>query len=137
MHHNKNVFYTQNAIVMLKPIIPVLSNSLIPYLFIGFGSGIMDYTYLREFKHHHVYIILIIRPISILIFFIFVPVPPFPVLGGIATHTFFILLFGVITLYIRQLIMVLSKFYKNTITLYSLVMFPFIIFFMDIFFRIV
>jgi hypothetical protein len=66
-----------------------------------------------------------------------VPVPPFPVLGGIATHIFFILLFGVITLYIRQLIMVLSKFYKNNISLYSLVMFPFIIFFMDIFFRIV
>jgi len=131
------VVYNINAIVMLKPIIPVLSNSLIPYLFIGFGSGIMDYTYLREFKHHHVYILLIIRPISILIFFIFVPVPPFPVLGGIASHIFFILLFGVITLYIRQLIMVLSKFYKNSISLYSLVMFPFIIFFMDIFFRIV
>jgi len=131
------VVYNINAILMLKPIIPVLSNSLIPYLFIGFGSGIMDYMYLREFKHHHVYILLIIRPISILIFFIFVPVPPFPVLGGIASHIFFILLFGVITLYIRQLIMVLSKFYKNSISLYTLVIFPFIIFFMDIFFRIV
>jgi len=131
------VIYNINKMIMLKPIIPVVSNSLIPYLFIGFGSGIMDYLYLRELKNCHTYILLEVRPISLLIFFIFVPVQPFPILGGLTSHIFFILLFGIITLYIRQLIMVLSKFFKNSMSLYILVMFPFIIFFTDIFFRII
>jgi len=131
------IIHNLNMLITIKPIIPILNSSLIPYLFIGFSSGILDYIYLREFKPRQVYLILILRPTSLIIFLLFVPVPPFPLLGGIISHVMFILLFGVITLYIRQLVTVLSKFYKNSISFYCLLMCPLIIFFSIVFFRII
>jgi hypothetical protein len=104
---------------------------------VGLGSGIMDYLYLREFNPKHTYILMIIRLASLLIFVIFVPVPPYPLLGGIISLIGFFALFGVFTFMIRQLIMYLSKFYKSSLALYCLVMCPLIIFFIEIFFRVV
>jgi hypothetical protein len=82
-------------------------------------------------------ILMIIRPITILIFLAFVPLPPFPILGGIVSHVLFILLTGVILYYIRSLVMLLGKFYKNSSSLYLLIMLPFVIFYMRVFFRII
>jgi alpha-beta hydrolase superfamily lysophospholipase len=117
--------------------IPIINISSLPYLVLGLGSGIMDYLYLREMKGRHAMILLIIRPITILIFLAFVPLPPFPILGGIFSHVLFILLTGVILFYIRSLVMLLAKFYKNSSSLYLLIMIPFIIFYMRVFFRII
>lgn len=117
--------------------IPIFNISSLPYLVLGLGSGIMDYLYLRETKGRHAMILMIIRPITILIFLAFVPLPPFPILGGIISHVLFILLTGVILYYIRSLVMLLAKFYKNSSSLYLLVMLPFVIFFMRVFFRII
>ncbi|MBY8992225.1 MAG: hypothetical protein KGD58_15880 [Candidatus Lokiarchaeota archaeon] len=82
-------------------------------------------------------ILMVIRPISVLIFLGFVPIPPFPILGGIFSHILFMLLTGVILYYIRVLVVFLSKFYKNSSSLYLLVMLPFVIFYMRVFFRII
>jgi alpha/beta superfamily hydrolase len=131
------LIYNLNALVMIKPVISIFNNSFGPYILIGMCSGILDYFYLREFNPKHTYIILIIRPISLLLFVLFVPIQPFPLLGGLVAHIIFFLLFGVITFYIRQLVMIFSKFYKNEISLYFLVMFPFIILYALIFFRII
>ena len=117
--------------------IPIFNISSLPYLVLGLGSGIMDYLYLREMKGRHAMILMIIRPITILIFLVFVPLPPFPILGGIISHVLFILLTGVILYYIRSLVMLLAKFYKNSSSLYLLVMLPFVIFYMRVFFRII
>ncbi|GAG62594.1 unnamed protein product, partial [marine sediment metagenome] len=117
--------------------IPIFNISSLPYLVLGLGSGIMDYLYLREMKGRHSMILMIIRPITILIFLVFIPLPPFPILGGIISHVLFILLTGVILYYIRRLVMLLAKFYKNSSSLYLLVMLPFVIFYMRVFFRII
>ena len=117
--------------------IPIFNISSFPYLVLGLGSGIMDYLYLREMKGRHAMILMIIRPITILVFLAFVPLPPFPILGGIVSHVLFILLTGVILYYIRSLVTFLAKFYKNSSSLYLLVMLPFIIFYMRVFFRII
>ena len=95
------------------------------------------YVYLREMKGRDGMILMVIRPISVLIFLGFVPLPPFPILGGIFSHILFILLTGVILYYIRVLVIFLSKFYKNSSSLYLLVMLPFVIFYMRVFFRII
>ncbi len=116
--------------------IPIFNISSVPYLVLGLGSGIMDYLYLREMKGRHAMIIMVLRPITIIIFLAFVPLPPFPILGGIASHVLFILLTGVILYYIRSLVLFLGKFYKNSSSLYLLVMLPFVIFYMRVFFRI-
>ncbi len=117
--------------------IPIFSWASIPYLILGTGSGVMDYLYLREMKGRHGMILIPIRALSLLIFLAFVPVPPFPLLGGIISHILFIILTSVIIYYIRQLVGFLSKFYKNSLSLYFLVMLPFIIFYMRVFFRII
>lgn len=131
------LFYNLVTQLTMDFTIPIIRFESIPYLFIGLGSGIMDYLYLREMKGRHSMILMIIRPLSLLIFLIFVPVPPFPILGGIISHVLFIILTGVIIYYIRALVVFLSKFYKNSFSMFLLIMLPFVIFYMRVFFRIV
>jgi len=131
------IIYNLNATIMLKSIIPIINTSLFVTMAVGLGSGIMDYLYLREFNPKHTYILMLIRLASLLIFAIFVPIPPYPLLGGIISLIGFFTLFGVFTFIIRQLVMYLSKFYKSSLALYCLVMCPLIIFFIEIFFRVV
>ncbi len=131
------IVYNLNAEMMLKSIIPIINTSLVISFLIALSSGIMDYQYLRELKPKHTYILMLIRPCSLLLFVIFVPLPPFPLLGGIVSHIGFFILFGVITYYIRQVVLYLSKFYKNSLALYCLLLCPLTIFYINIFFRIV
>jgi len=131
------ILFNLNALIMLKPIIPFFNNSLAQYIFLGFGSITMDFLYLREFKQIHSFFLLILRPISLIIFLMFIQLPPFPILGGLLTHIMFIILTGGFLYYIRQLIILLSKFYKSAWALSGLIMLPSIIFFTYIFFRIV
>jgi hypothetical protein len=121
---------------MLKSIISIINSSLVISILIALSSGIMDYLYLREFKPKHTYFLMLIRLLSLLIFMIFVPMPPSPLLGGVISHIGFFILFGVLTFYIRQLVMYVSKFYKNSLALYCLSLCPLTIFYIDIFFRI-
>lgn len=131
------LFYNLSTRLTMRFTIPIFDFTFLPYLIVGLGSGIMDFLYLRETKGRDAMILLVVRPISILIFLIFVPLPPFPILGGIISHVLFILLIGVILYYIRSLVMYMSKFYKNSSSLYLLVMLPFVIFYMRVFFRII
>ena len=131
------VFYNLVTQLTMTFTIPFIRFESIPYLVIGLGSGIMDYLYLREMRGRHPMILMIIRPLSLLIFLAFVPVPPFPILGGITSHILFILLTGVIIYFIRNLVMFLSKFYKNIFSMFLLVMLPFVIFYIRVFFRII
>ncbi|MHA1472213.1 MAG: hypothetical protein ACTSQW_03845, partial [Promethearchaeota archaeon] len=131
------IIYNLNATIMLKSFIPILNTSLLITIAIGLGSGILDYLYLREFNPKHTYVLMIVRFASLLIFVVFVPIPPYPLLGGIVSLIGFFVLFGVFTFYIRQLVLYVSKFYKSSVALYFLVMCPLIIFYVKIFFRIV
>ncbi|MHA1885026.1 MAG: hypothetical protein ACW96S_08245 [Promethearchaeota archaeon] len=97
----------------------------------------MDFLYLREMKGRHAMILLIIRPLSVIIFLAFVPLSPFPILGGAISQILFIFLIGVILFYIRSLVNYLSKIYKNSTSLYLLIMLPFVIFYLRVFFRII
>lgn len=131
------VFYNLITQLTMTFTIPFIRFESIPYLVIGLGSGSMDYLYLREMKGRHPMILMIIRPLSLLIFLIFVPVPPFPILGGLISHIFFIILIGIIIYFIRNLVIFLSKFYKNIFSMFLLVMLPFVIFYFRVFFRII
>jgi dienelactone hydrolase len=131
------LFYNLVNSLTLTFTIPFLRIDTLPYLLIGLNSGIMDYLYLREMKGRHSMILMIVRPISLLIFLAFIPVPPFPILGGMISHILFIILTGVIIFYIWKLVMFLSKFYKNSFSMLLLIMLPFIIFFIKVFFRII
>ncbi|MHA1782307.1 MAG: hypothetical protein ACTSUL_02655 [Promethearchaeota archaeon] len=95
------IIYIVNSRLMFKPIIPILNSSIISYILMGLCPGNMEFLYLRELKSKHRYILLLIRPSSLLIFMIFVPLQPFPLLGGIFSYIIFIILVGVVSLYIR------------------------------------
>jgi cephalosporin-C deacetylase-like acetyl esterase len=131
------VFYNLSASLTIRFTIPIFRITSIPYIVVGIGSGIMDYLYLRELKGRHAMILMVVRPLSVLIFFAFMPVAPFPILGGGFSHAMFIILTGIILYYIRSLVKFLSKFYKNSVTLYLLIMLPFVILYMRVFFRII
>ncbi|TXT56267.1 MAG: Alpha/beta hydrolase family protein [Promethearchaeota archaeon] len=129
--------FNLNAILMQKALIPFFNNSLLQYLLLGFGSITMDLLYLREFKQIHVFLLLLLRPLSVILFIFFVQLPPFPLLGGLNTHIIFIILTGAFLYYMRQLIVLLSKFYKTVYALTTLIMIPLIMLFSYIFFRII
>lgn len=131
------LFYNLVTSITLDFTIPFFRIDSIPYVVIGLGSGIMDYLYLREMKGRHPMILMIIRPVSLLIFLAFVPIQPFPILGGILSHILFIILTGVVIFYIWKLVIFLSKFYKNSFSMFLLIMLPFVIFNMKVFFRII
>ena len=128
--------FSLNATLMLKSNIPLWSTTLIMYLFIFFGSVIMDYVYLRDWKNFDTMILIIIRPITLILFVFFVPIRPSPLLGGYLTFILFFMLIGVVFWYARQFSMVMSKYFKNGVSPYALIFFPVIIIMLYIFFRI-
>ncbi|MHA2473711.1 MAG: alpha/beta hydrolase, partial [Promethearchaeota archaeon] len=131
------LLYNLNSKLTISFTIPFFNLSTLPYIVLGLGSGIMDFLYLREMKGRHAMILLIIRPLSVIIFLGFVPLSPFPILGGAISQILFIFLIGVILFYIRSLVNYLSKIYKNSTSLYLLIMLPFVIFYLRVFFRII
>jgi len=130
------LIFSINAELMFKSTLPIVNTTVLVYFFIFFGSAIMDFVYLREWKPRHTFILVILRPFTLLIFVIFVPITPFPLLGGITTFVLFFLLIGVLFWYARQFSLVLSKYYKNTITMYGLIFLPVILIMLYLFFRI-
>jgi alpha-beta hydrolase superfamily lysophospholipase len=128
--------FSLNALLMFKPTIPFWNTTLVVYLFIFFGSVIMDFLYLREWKPRHTFILIIIRPITLIIFVFFIPIKPFPLLGGITSFILFFILIGVLFWYVRQFSLVMSKYFKNTVSTYALIFFPVIIIMLYLFFRI-
>lgn len=131
------VLFNLLSYIMIKPFIPFYDTSFYLYLIAGFGTFLLDFMYLREWKPRHTFIVIPLRIVSLLLFVIFVPLAPFPLLGGAFTLVLFFILTGVASFYLRQLTLVLSKYYKNSTLLYGFVLIPFVIFFVYIFFRIV
>ena len=128
--------FNLNTRIMLKPQIPFVNLTFLTYIFMGFSSVVLDFMYLREWKPRHTFFLIGLRPLSMFLFILFVPIEPFPYLGGLVTMVIFILLTGVIFYYIRQFGMGLSKFYKTHVCLYGLIFIPAFSFFMYIFFQI-
>jgi len=128
--------FSLNAWLMLKSTIPFWNTTLVVYFFIFFGSVIMDFAYLREWKPRHTLILIFLRPITLIIFVLFVPLNPFPLLGGVVTFVLFFMLIGVLFWYARQFSLVMSKYFKNTVSTYGLIFFPVIIIMLYLFFRI-
>ncbi|TFG08798.1 MAG: hypothetical protein EU539_01220 [Promethearchaeota archaeon] len=130
------IIFSLNASIMLKPPINFLNSTAIIYIFIFFGSVIMDFVYLREWKPRHTLIIIILRPLTLILFVLFVPIKPFPILGGLISFILFISLIGVIFWYARQFSLVMARYYKNYVSTYGLILFPVVIIMLYLFFRI-
>ena len=128
--------FNLNTRIMLKPQIPFVNLTFLTYIFMGFSSVVLDFMYLREWKPRHTFFLIGLRPLSMFLFILFVPIEPFPYLGGLVTMVIFILLTGVIFYYIRQFGMGLSKFYKTHVCLYGLIFIFVFDFFIYFFFQI-
>jgi alpha/beta superfamily hydrolase len=128
--------FSLNANLMFKTAIPMVNTTFIVYLFIFFGAVVLDFVYLREWKPRHTTILIVLRPVTLLIFVLFVPIEPFPLLGGLPAFILFFLLIGVLLWYLRQFSLICSKYFKNYLSTYGLILFPVIIIIVYLFFRI-
>jgi esterase/lipase len=131
------IFYNLNALISLDLLIPFWHLSLPTYFLLGLSSTLMDFLYLREWKFKDTHLLLILRPITLLIFFIFVPLQPFPQFGGWPTFILFIALFGAVLLYLKHLVLIISKYYKNSFSIYLLIVLPILIYLTYLLFRII
>lgn len=126
-----------NASITLKSPIPFFNATFLYYLCIAFSTIYLDYLYLREWIPRHTKILMIMRPLTLIMFVLFVPLKPFPLLGGIVTYLILFMFIGVVLYYFRQFALNISKFYKNTISMYGLIIFPIILICIYLFFRII
>jgi hypothetical protein len=129
--------YNLNASLMMEKPIPFLNFSFLLYLLMALSSILLDHFYLRDWKPSHSFLLIFIRPLSLFLFTLFVPLKPFPILGGLFGLILFYLLIGIIFFYIRQLTLGLSKYYKTYASLYIIFFLVFILIFIHIFFRII
>jgi len=130
------LIFNINASIMLKSSIPLFNTTFLYYICIAFCTVLMDYLYLREWIPRHAKILMIMRPITLFIFVLFVPLKPFPLVGGLVTYLILFIFIGVVLYYFRQFALNISKFYKNTISMYALILFPVILICIYLFFRI-
>jgi alpha/beta superfamily hydrolase len=129
--------FNLNTSLMLKSPIPFFNITFLYYICIFFSTIFLDYLYLREWIPRHSKILMVMRPMSLIIFVLFVPLKPFPLLGGMVTYLLLFMLIGVVLYYFRQFVLNISKFYKNTISMYGLIIFPIILICIYLFFRII
>jgi len=129
--------FNLNTSIMLKSPIPFFNTTFLYYICIFFSTILLDYLYLREWIPRHTKILMVMRPMTLIMFVLFVPLKPFPLLGGIVTYLLLFMLIGVVLYYFRQFALNISKFYKNTISMYGLIIFPIILISIYLFFRII
>ena len=129
--------FNLNTSLMLKSPIPFFNTTFLYYICIFFSTILLDYLYLREWIPRHTKILMVIRPMTLIMFVLFVPLNPFPLLGGVVSYLLLFMLIGVVLYYFRQFALNISKFYKNTISMYGLIIFPIVLITIYLFFRII
>ncbi len=130
--------FNLNAYVMKSSPVPFFTSTTLVYLMMGFGLLFADWAYIRGFKLKHTLLLLGTRPLTLLIFFLFVPIPPFLYFDttGFFYLTIFLCIGGVIWI-ILFLLEIPRLVFKNRIIVFMVVFLPILVFLSYRFFRIV
>ena len=133
------LIYNANARLMRESPIPFFTSTTLVYTLIGLSVVFADYMLIRGWKISHGLLLMVLRPFSLLIFFLFVPLPPFPYLGALAAslYLWIILLIGIVMWIVLAVISVMSIFFKNRLTVVLITLLPMTIFLVHRFFRII
>ncbi|MHA1271909.1 MAG: alpha/beta hydrolase family protein [Promethearchaeota archaeon] len=132
------LIYNFEAITTLNSPIPFFTSTTLIYLAIGLSTLSADLMLIRNLKFKHSFIIIGLRYASLLIFFIFVPLPEFPYFGqGYTIHIILLLMIGLAMWIISITINILRLIFKNKLTFLLIILLPLIIFMVNRFFRII
>jgi pimeloyl-ACP methyl ester carboxylesterase len=126
-----------NAWDMMKPPIPFFTSTTLVYYFAFLTSFIMDFLLIRGWKIKHTLLLWGIKPLSLLLFYIFIPVPPFEYLGGLLIHFLILGLIGIVFWVLLIMTNLVRRIFINKIVVISIFLLPIIVFLSDRFFRIV
>ncbi|TFF95330.1 MAG: hypothetical protein EU544_02990 [Promethearchaeota archaeon] len=126
------------AIITINEPIPFFSSTALVYLLIGFSVLFADLMLIRGWKLKHSLFLIGLRSLTLLIFFLFVPIPEFPFFGeGYLVHVLIISLIGVV-LWIGILATKLMKLViKSEFSSLLIVLLPLVVFLTDRFFRLI
>ncbi len=135
------IIFNFNAYQMIKSPIPFFNTTMILYLSMGISTFFMDYLLIRGLKTQHSMILIFLRPLTLVIFYIFIPIPAFsftglPISGEIGQILIFSLI-GLVFWFVLMLMIQLRKIYKNILPVMLIFFFPLIIFLLFVFIRLV
>ncbi|TFG23697.1 MAG: hypothetical protein EU529_06600 [Promethearchaeota archaeon] len=135
------LIFNFNAYQMIKAPIPFFNTSTMIYLSMGISTFFMDYLLVRGLKTKHSMILIFLRPLTLMIFYIFIPIPAFsftglPISGEIGQILIFSLI-GLVFWIVLMLMIKLRKIYKNILPAMLIFFFPLIIFLLFVFIRLV
>jgi len=128
--------YNINAIIMVSSPLPLFNLTTISYSTLIIASVMMDYLLLRGWKFKHTFLLIGLRPLTLFIFFLFVPIPEFTYLGGIIIHVLFLSLIGIVFWILLIINEIFSYVFKNKVAIILIIALPLIVFLVDRFFRI-
>ncbi len=131
------IIYNVNASLMMKPPIPFFTSTLLVYYFAFLLSLGMDFLLIRGWKLKHTLLLWGLRPITLLLFYLFVPVPPFEYLGGIIVNFLILGLIGIVFWILLAMISLIRTIYLNKIVVITIILLPILVFLMSRFFRII
>jgi hypothetical protein len=135
------IIFNFNANLMTSFPIPFFNTTMILYLSMGISTFYMDYLLIRGMKIQHSIILIGLRSLTLIIFFTFIPIPPFvftglPLSGEIAQILIFSLI-GLVFWAVLMLMRLLKKIYKNIMPVMLIFFLPLIIFLLFLVIRIV
>ncbi len=129
--------FNLNAQLMRTSPIPYFKLTALVYLAIPTGLVFMDSMLIRGWKFKHTIALIVIRPFTLVIFHLFVPIPIFENYGGIYLFLSFFIVLGLASWGVINLFDFIARTYKSRVTAAMILFLPFIILFLHWFFRIV
>ena len=133
--------FNYNAFLMTSFPIPFFNPTMILYLSMGISTFYMDYLLVRRLKFQHSFILIALRSLTLIIFFIFIPIPAFgftglPISGEVAQILIFSLI-GLVFWLVLTIMRLFKIIYKNLIPIILIFIFPLIIYLLFLFVRLV
>ena len=133
--------FNLNAYLMITFPIPFFNATLLLYLSMAISTFLMDYLLIRNLKIQHSILLIGLRSITLIIFFLFIPVPAFsftglPITGEIAQILIFSLI-GLVFWIVLMLMLAFKMIYKNLIPVILIFTFPLILFLLFFYLRII
>ena len=135
------LIFNYNAFLMTSFPIPFFNSTMILYLSMGISTFYMDYLLVKRLKFQHSFILVALRSLTLIIFFVFVPIPAFgftglPISGELAQVLIFSLI-GVVFWLVITIMRLFKIIYKNLIPVMLIFLLPLIIYLLFLLLRLV
>ena len=135
------LIFNLNAYLMMSFPIPFFNFTVLLYLSMAISTFLMDYLLIRDLKIQHSFLLIGLRSLTLIIFFLFIPVPAFsftgiPISGEIAQILIFSLI-GLVFWIVLMLMLLFKIIYKNIIPVILIFTLPLIVFLLFLYLRII